>query len=114
MQEDFWHIDWEAEFATELSEKELELFDRLAKAVVERRMTVPALMLLESLKPLNWIGSQLMLLLEPISVYIMNFKELKTLRRAFQKRHAMEELARRIEKASAEKGPGQEGKKEES
>lgn len=104
MQDDFWHIDWDKEFAEELQEDELALFDRLAVEIVERQMVVPALMILESFKPFNWIGSQLMLLLEPISVYMFNIKELQTLRRALQKRNAMEEFAKKIEKADSEFG----------
>ncbi len=105
IQEDFWNVDWDRELATELSEEELALFDRIAKEIAERQLTVPALMLLEGFKPLNWIGSQFMLFLEPITVYIFNLKQTQTLRRALQKREAMEELARRIEEADLKYGP---------
>ncbi|GEM_PF-1763550 len=104
MYEDFWHVDWDKEFATELSEDELGLFDRLAEEISKRQMTVPALLLLEGFKPFNWIGSQIMLLLEPITVYIFNIEQLRTLRRAFQKREAMEEFAKRIETADKKFG----------
>lgn len=104
MPEDFWNVDWDKEFAEELQEDEIVLFEKLAKEIVERQLTVPALMLLESFKPFNWIGSQLMLLLEPMTVYMFNIKQLKTLRRALQKRNAIEVFARKIEEADAKTG----------
>jgi len=106
MQEDFWNVDWDKEFAEELQEEELELFDRLAKEIVTRQMTVPALMIIETFKPLNWVGSQLMLLLEPIAVYIFSVKQFQVLRRAFQKRESMEVFATKIEEAEKKIGPG--------
>jgi len=105
IQEDFWHVDWDKEFTTELSEEELGLFDKVAEEVAKRQLVVPALMLIESLKPLNWIGSQFMLLVEPFTVYIFDWKQLRTLRRALQKRDSMEELAKRIEEADIKYGP---------
>jgi len=111
MQEDFWHVDWDKEFATELTEEELALFDKLAEEIAKRQMTVPALILLEGFKPLNWIGSQFMLFVEPITVYMFNIKQLQVLRRAMQKREAMEEFARCIEKADAKYGPPKKIKK---
>ena len=113
MQEDFWHVDWDAEFATELQEDELALFDRLADEIAVRQMAVPALFLLEGFKPLNWVSSQFMLFLEPITVFIFNIKELQTLRRALQKREAMEEFAKRIEAADAKYHPKKRKKKKQ-
>jgi len=105
MPEDFWHVDWDKEFAQEISEEEYALFDRVAEQIARRQLTVPALLLVEGFKPLNWIGSQFMLLLEPITVYLFNFRELQTFRRALQKREALEELAKRIEEADKKFGP---------
>ena len=98
-------MDWDKEFSEELQEDELELFDRIAVEIAKRQMTVPALMLLEGFKPLNWIGSQIMLLLEPMTVYMLNIKELQVLRRAFQKRDSMEVFAKKIEEADNKFGP---------
>ena len=81
------------------------MFDKVAEEVAKRQLVVPALMLIESLKPLNWIGSQFMLLVEPFTVYIFDWKQLRTLRRALQKRDSMEELAKRIEEADIKYGP---------
>jgi hypothetical protein len=106
-------VDWRKEFATELSAEELELFDKIAKEIAIRQMTVPALLLVEGFKPLNWIGSQFMLLLEPISVYLFNFRQALIFRRALQKREALEELAKRIEAADEKFGPKRKKKSSE-
>ena len=42
-----------------------ELIDRIARAIVQRRLGVLAIVLLESVKPLTFIGSQLMVFLDP-------------------------------------------------
>ncbi len=77
-------------------------------------MTAPALMIIEGFKPLNWIGSQFLLLIEPITVYIFNFRQIQIIRRALQKREAMEQLARRIEEADAKYGPKKRSAKKRS
>jgi len=110
MEENFWKVDWDKEFETELTEEELALFDKLAEEIVIRQMTVPALLLLEGFKPLNWIGSQLMLFLEPITVYVLNINQMQVLRRALQKRLAMEEFIKKIEAAEAKLNPGKKKK----
>lgn len=50
----------------EFSDQELALVDRLAEFVVRRRMTAPALMALESSRPLNFIGSQVLAFFQPL------------------------------------------------
>jgi hypothetical protein len=50
----------------ELSPEDLELIELVAEKVVSSRMTVPAILFVESSKPLSFIGSQFMYFLEPI------------------------------------------------
>lgn len=45
---------------------DLELIETIAKAIVVRRMTVPAILFLESSRPLSFLGSQFLYFLEPI------------------------------------------------
>jgi len=49
-----------------LAPEDVELLDRAATAVVQRRMSGPALVVLESLRPLNYVSSQCMVFLEPL------------------------------------------------
>ena len=56
-------------------EADRDLIDRLATFVVRRRMTSPALMLLESARPLNFIGSQALVFLAPFVTMVFSEKE---------------------------------------
>ena len=53
-------------FADELTERQRELLDKLAEKVVRLRMTVPAIMFLESVRPMNYVGSQVMVFFAPL------------------------------------------------
>ena len=80
---------------------EQRILDRLAERVVRWKMTVPALIFLESIKPLNYIGSQALVFFEPIVQTLFNFKEYDTFRRAMERRENVEFLMQKIEAADA-------------
>ena len=75
-----------------LPEEESAVLDKLARKVVEKGMTVPAILFLESVKPLNFIGSQAMVFFEPIVQTVFNIKDYDTLRQALEKRQTIEIL----------------------
>lgn len=100
---DFFHIDWEeedADYITPIQEKAL---DMVAREVVERRMAAPVMMFLESVRPLNWVASQLMLFLEPFYAWILGFRQIIDLRRALSKRETIPMLIDKIEKLETER-----------
>ncbi len=80
-----------------LPEEEEQVLERLAKQVVKRGMTVPAIIFLESIKPLNFIGSQMLVFFEPIVQSLFNFKDYNTFRSALEKRESVEILIQKIE-----------------
>ncbi len=80
-----------------LPEEEDRVLEKLAKKVVEWRMAVPAIMFLESVKPLNFIGSQAMVFFEPIVQTVFNFRDYDTLRTALERRQTIEILLLKIE-----------------
>jgi hypothetical protein len=84
-----------------LPEEEAAVIEKLAKKVVEKSMTVPAIIFLESVKPLNFIGSQAMVFFEPIIQTVFNFRDYDTLRTALEKRPTIEILIQRIEALDA-------------
>ncbi len=51
--------------AEELTEREEDLLDKLADGIVRRGMGTPAILFLESFRPLSFIGSQVMVFLKP-------------------------------------------------
>jgi len=56
-------------------ERALELIEKISKFIVERKMASPAILAIESLRPLNFIASQLMYFLSPFAEIIFNPKE---------------------------------------
>jgi hypothetical protein len=80
-----------------LPEDEHAVLEKLAKKTVEKRMAIPAIIFLESIKPLNFIGSQFMVFFEPIVQTVFNFKDYNTLRSALEKRETIEILITKIE-----------------
>ncbi len=77
------------------------VMEKVAKKVVERHMAVPAIMFLESIKPLNYIGAQAMIFFEPIVQSIFVIKDYNVFRRAMERRENVEILLQKIERLDA-------------
>jgi hypothetical protein len=82
------------------------LMDRIAKWVVKRGLTVPAILTLESVKPLNWIGSQAMVFFDPFFSSIITskttLKDYETFQHMMEKRQNVENMLLTIERFDAE------------
>lgn len=95
----------------ELQAEERELLRKIAQKVVDMRMTIPAILFLESVKPLNYIGSQVMVFFEPFVGALFNFRTLNMsgmqlneydlFRRMMEKRDNVERLLQKIEELDA-------------
>lgn len=82
----------------QLSNEERELLDKLADGIVSRKMTPVAVFMLESMKPLGYVGSQFMLFLRPIVQSIWsNPVTYDRLTKILERRGSLELLLRRIE-----------------
>ena len=55
-----------------LTDEDRALLDKLAGKIVQRRMGMPALLFLQSVRPLNLIGSQAMIFLRPFVTPFFN------------------------------------------
>jgi hypothetical protein len=80
-----------------LPEEEMLVLEKVAKKVVDKSMTIPAIVFLESVKPLNYIGSQAMVFFEPIVQSLFNLKDYDTFRSALEKRQSVEIMIQKIE-----------------
>jgi len=78
------------------------LLDRIAQATVRWGMAVPAIFMLESSKPLSFVGSQFLHFLSPIAHSVLDARELDRVAVMLEQRGTMEELIRRIERAEEE------------
>jgi hypothetical protein len=79
-----------------------EILDRFAKGVVERRMTTPAILFLESVKPLSFLGNQALVFFQPIVQSVFNFKTYDEVTELLENRENLEYLLRKIEELEAE------------
>lgn len=85
------------------TQEEIALLERLAKAVVRRRMATPAILFLESLIPLSYIGSQVMHFIRPFMTFLFSQEEYDRLSHLLERRSTLEHLIetiRRLEKDS--------------
>jgi hypothetical protein len=86
-----------------LTEADRELLRRLALAIVVRRMGAPAVLFLQSLRPLNYIGSQAMIFLRPFLTPLFNREQYERLRAILERRQGLAALIDAIESAAAER-----------
>jgi len=86
----------------ELAPEQQEILEKVAKKVVNWRMAVPAIMALETAKPLSFIGSQAMVFFEPIVQSLFSIKHYDTFREMMEDRENVERLLLLIEKFDAE------------
>ncbi len=91
--------------ADKLPADEAAAIERLVAAIVRRRMTGPALLLLEASRPLNFLIGQLLLFAQPTVGLLLTQADLSLLFRYFQRHGSMEHLCSRLEAASAEQAP---------
>ena len=83
-------------------ERRKEIIRVLAKAMVERRLTAPAIFFLESVKPLSFVGSQALIFLQPIIQAIFPFRSYNEFSVMMEDRKNVEELICEMERLEAE------------
>ena len=98
----FWNRAGVQNEATPLTPKQEEILDKLAHKVVRWRMTVPAILFLESVKPLNFVGSQMLVFFEPFVQTFFTVRDYNEFVRMMEERENVERLLQRIEKLDAE------------
>ena len=84
----------------EISEDDRALLAKLSDWLVERRLETPAILFLESVRPLSFVGAQGMYFLEPFARAIFNVKDYERLARMLERRENLELLVRAIEDAA--------------
>jgi len=87
---------------TEATAEKRETLDRLAEKIIERRLSAPAILFLESSKPLSFLGNQAMVFFQPIVQTIFNFKTYDDIMDLLEDRDNIEYLLKKIEELEAE------------
>jgi hypothetical protein len=90
--------------AQALSLEEMALLDRVATAVVARRMSGAALLFLESAGPMNFLGSQALHFLTPILNLACDSREIELAANLLERRDAIPRLIALIEAKSVSQG----------
>lgn len=88
--------------AVELTQRQGELLEKVARRVVDLRASAMAIFLLEATKPLSFLGSQLLVFFNPIIQPIFNFKDYEEVTEMIENRDNIEFLIQRIEKLQDE------------
>ncbi|MCK4353011.1 hypothetical protein KAW65_06340 [candidate division WOR-3 bacterium] len=83
-----------------LTSEEEELLNKIAKGVTDRKLEPIAIAFLESVKYLNFIGSQTMLFFKPIVQSIFPTKTYGKIQEVLEKRISIEYLITAIERKS--------------
>jgi hypothetical protein len=97
------------EVRDELPEEDRVLLERVADAIVKRGMAAPATVFLESMGPMNFLGSQALHFVSPIIECALNAKEVDQVARLLERRDTISRLIVLIDgKSAAPQGiPGQ-------
>jgi hypothetical protein len=90
-----------------LSPEDLALLDRVAARIVELRLELPAILTLETGRPLSLLAGQTMIFLEPIVAALLRLPDYRRFAQLIERREAVEALIRalesRAERAAAER-----------
>ena len=86
-------------FASDISvERREEVLTKIAQKVVDLRLTPVAVVMLESSKPLSFVGSQLMVFFQPIVTSLFPFRQYDEVAALLEERANVEALIQKIEK----------------
>ncbi len=85
-------------FEDQLSGEQRELLHKLAAKVVSLRMATPAILFLESVRPMNYVGSQVMVFFAPLVRGFFGLPEWDELRKILEQRESIGYFVDLIEK----------------
>lgn len=83
--------------ADALAPEDIALLERLAQRVVESRLETPAILTLETARPLSLLAGQTMLFFEPFAQMLFRLPDYRRWAALIERREALEALTRLIE-----------------
>jgi len=83
-------------------EKREEIIKVLAREIVARRLTAPAIFFLETVKPLSFVGSQAMIFMQPIIQAVFPFRSYNEFSVMMEDRKNVEALLCEMERLESE------------
>lgn len=88
--------------SVEVSEADRELIDRIVRAIVRRRLTTPALLVLEMHRPFNYLSAQMLHVFEPAVSAVTDTAEYNRFAHFLAQRGSIDYLVARIEALAEE------------
>jgi hypothetical protein len=85
-----------------LQAEDLDLLDRLARRVVELHLELPAILTLETGKPLSLLAGQTLVFFEPMVLSLLRWSDYRRFAQLIERREAVEALIQRIERRADE------------
>ncbi|OGF97608.1 MAG: hypothetical protein A2Z06_01630 [Candidatus Glassbacteria bacterium RBG_16_58_8] len=86
---------------SEPTDAQREVVDRICREIVGRGLSTPALIFLESFRPLNYIGSQVMHFFQPIVTAVLQGDGYRHFTEFLERRGSVDYFYRRIEELEA-------------
>ena len=83
---------------TAFTAEDLALLEKVATAIIRRGMAAPALLFLESMSPLSFVGGQMLHGLKPFLELVCDAAELERLARIFERRESVDALVACMQK----------------
>ena len=87
----------EPEAPFEPTDRQRAIVEKLADWVVKRRLTLPAIMTLESITPLNYLGSQVLVFFYPFVTAFLNPEDYKEFQQMLEYRESISYMVNCIE-----------------
>lgn len=84
-------------------ERRDEIFKKIAEKIVDMKLTPVAIVMLESSKPISFVGSQLMVFFQPIYSAVFPARLYNEIATLLEDRENVERLIKEIEKVEEEK-----------
>jgi hypothetical protein len=84
-----------------LSPEDVTLLERVASTVVERGMATPAILFLESIGPMNFLGSQALHFFTPILEVVFPQRDVERVAQLLERRDTLSRLTVLIERRTA-------------
>ena len=94
---------------TPVDERDRALLDRLAARIVELRLETPAILALESARPVALLASQAMVFLQPFAESLFRLPDYRRLVELVERREALELLTTLIERHADSRAGGAAG-----
>ncbi len=88
---------------SEKEDKFDDLIERIARRIVNMRLEIPFIIVFESMKPLSFIGSSILVAFEPIIQPIFSFKDYRRFYEMLENRDNIEKLIQKIEELADER-----------